>query len=214
MRRSSKNDRRNNALKHGAFAKELAILDESPEDFDELYSGCVQELKPSGRLEDEVVLDIARLIWRKRRIGRFFVEEAEWAQEHPDSKELRLLSFIYDMLEKGLPCQAAWQLISFLPHDCRETIHSEFSLPPTKFDDEWVGRLREKVEIWRTFMRLAINEKRQVPQFVGETAAKIRELTAKQMGLEDRVDLMIDRAIKRLAIVKTFKEVVVAQTTG
>jgi hypothetical protein len=57
---NSKNDRRYNTIKHGAFAKELIILDENKDDFDELHQSCVKELRPSGRMEGEVVLAIAK----------------------------------------------------------------------------------------------------------------------------------------------------------
>jgi hypothetical protein len=70
MKLGSKNNRRHNALKHGAFANELLVLEENQKDFDELHNSCIQELKPAGPLEEEVVLDIAKCIWRKRRIER------------------------------------------------------------------------------------------------------------------------------------------------
>jgi hypothetical protein len=60
MESNSKNNSRHNATKHGAFAKELVILGENKDDFDELHQSCVKELKPSGRMEEEVVLAIAK----------------------------------------------------------------------------------------------------------------------------------------------------------
>jgi hypothetical protein len=54
---------------------------------------------------------------------------------------------------------------------------------------------------------------REDPRFVGEIAAKIRELSTKQTALEDRLDMMIDKALKRLATLKTFKQVVAIQET-
>jgi hypothetical protein len=66
MKPNSKSNHRHNALKHGAFAKELVILDENKDDFDELHNSCIKELNPSGRMEEEVVLAIAKYMWRKR----------------------------------------------------------------------------------------------------------------------------------------------------
>jgi hypothetical protein len=46
---------------------------------------------------------------------------------------------------------------------------------------------------------------------LGLAAANIRELTAKQVELEDRLDMMIDKALKRLATLKAFKQVMAVQ---
>jgi hypothetical protein len=54
---------------------------------------------------------------------------------------------------------------------------------------------------------LSVLSKREQRRSVGETAAKIRELSAKQTALEDRLDRMIDKALKRLTTLKTFKQV-------
>jgi hypothetical protein len=89
MESNSKNNSRHNAIKHGAFAEELVILDENKEDFDELHQSCVKELKPSGLMEEEVVLTIAKYMWRKRRIERLFSDEANWLQEPPEAPQLR-----------------------------------------------------------------------------------------------------------------------------
>ena len=79
MELNSKNDRRQNAIKHGAFAKALVIFNENKDDFDELHQSCVKELKPSGRMEDEVVLAIAKYMWSKHRIQRFFCRRSKLA---------------------------------------------------------------------------------------------------------------------------------------
>ena len=51
--------------------------EENQKDFEELHNGCIEELKPVGRLEEEVVLAIAKCIWRKGRIERLFADEAK-----------------------------------------------------------------------------------------------------------------------------------------
>jgi hypothetical protein len=211
MKQKSKSAQRHNALRHGAFAKELVILAENQEDFDELHNSCIKELKPSGRMEGEVVLAIAKYMWRKRRIERLFVDEANWLQEHPDSEELRWVAWIRGMIRKESPCQFVWQLIAFLPENYREAIQKEFSCPSTEFDDEWIERVKERIFDLRVLAIDALIEKRMSIDFVGKTAAKIRELSAKQTNLEERLDLMIDKALKRLANLKAFKEVMAVQ---
>ena len=44
--------------------------------------------------------------------------------------------------------------------------------------------------------------------FKGKKAALLRDLTAKKISLDERLDGRIDKAIKRLAQLKTFKQVI------
>ncbi len=214
MKPNSKNNRQHNALKHGAFAKELVILNENKSDFDELHDSCVKELKPSGRMEEEVVLGIAKCMWRKRRIERLFVEEANWLREHPDIEDLRQVSRVDQIIQKGARCRDVWELLGFLPKHFCEEIGKNFMRPSTEYDDEWIDRLKEFISTLRLTAVSSVLEKREDSPFVGEIAAKIRELSAKQMALEDRLDMMIDKALKRLATLKTFKQVVAIHEAG
>jgi hypothetical protein len=144
MEPNSKNNRQHNALKHGAFAKELVILGENKDDFDELHQSCVKELKPSGRMEEEVVLAIAKYMWRKRRIERLFIDEANWLQEHPAAPELRLVSEFNEMfIQNGSPCSYVWNLVALLPEDYRAAIRKKFKRPSTEYDDEWIDQIKK-----------------------------------------------------------------------
>lgn|SRR5512143_3430415 len=115
MKSKSRNGQRHNALKHGAFAKELVILDENKNDFDELHNSCVKDLKPAGGMKEEVVFAIAKYMWRKRRIERLFIEEANWLREHPDAEELRWVSVVDQSIQKGTRCSDVWDSVAFLP---------------------------------------------------------------------------------------------------
>jgi hypothetical protein len=215
MEHNSKNDRRHNALKHGAFAKELVILGENRNDFDELHQSCIKELKPSGRMEEEVVLAIAKYMWRKRRIERLFIDEANWLQEHPDAPELRAVSqFNEHFIQKGARCSVIWNLVALLPEHYRAAIRKEFKCPSTEYDDEWIDQIKKFIVDLHAAAALGALSSLEDPSSVGKTAAKVRELSAKQIALEDRLDMMIDKALKRLATLKTFKQVVGIQETS
>jgi hypothetical protein len=77
----SKNDPRNrkqsskksssgkkNALVHGVYSCDLILGFESREKFETLLADLREELGPNGRLEEELVFDIAHLRWQKRRL--------------------------------------------------------------------------------------------------------------------------------------------------
>jgi hypothetical protein len=168
MKSKSKNGQRHNALKHGAFAKELNILFENPKDFDELQRNCVNELKPSGSMEEEVVLTIAKYLWRKRRIERFFADEANWLQQHPDEEDLKQVSRVDQCIQKGMPCRHAWEFLIFLPELVRNEIQKEFTCPSTEFDDEWIGRLKRSIDKLRQLSMRALFVKIKDKRFMGE----------------------------------------------
>jgi hypothetical protein len=74
-----------NALSHGLYATDLVLPWEQEEDFMNLYQGTRAELRPVGTLQEEAVLEIAVLHWRKRRlhIGTQLAYRA-----HPDAAAL------------------------------------------------------------------------------------------------------------------------------
>jgi hypothetical protein len=60
----------NNALKHGVFSKSLILSDEDPAEYKSLLDQLLQELHPSGLLEQTLVERIALTLWRQRRLVR------------------------------------------------------------------------------------------------------------------------------------------------
>jgi len=57
-----------NAFKHGAYAQLTVMPWEDQAEFDDLHEELVIELQPFGVLEESIVLEIADLQWRKRRL--------------------------------------------------------------------------------------------------------------------------------------------------
>jgi len=59
------------ALKHGAYSGLTLLPGENRVEFERLRRDLFAELKPQGRLEEDIVADIARLMWRKRNLGNY-----------------------------------------------------------------------------------------------------------------------------------------------
>jgi len=57
-----------NALTHGISAKQLLLKDESEEDFNSLCRELREILGAEGALENELILQLAMLLWRGRRL--------------------------------------------------------------------------------------------------------------------------------------------------
>jgi hypothetical protein len=68
MTMARKRGGKNNATTYGAYAKDLLLRNESPEEFELLHQGLVLELSPTGTLENDTVLTLAQCIWLKRRV--------------------------------------------------------------------------------------------------------------------------------------------------
>ena len=59
------------ALKHGGYSGLTLLPGEDRFAFEKLRRQLFDELKPQGRLEQEIVTDIARLMWRKQNLGSY-----------------------------------------------------------------------------------------------------------------------------------------------
>jgi hypothetical protein len=67
----SKN-RSHNALIHGVYAKDILMPWESREEFEKLHRDLQTEFTPLGRSEEDCILDLAYLYWRKQSLWRLW----------------------------------------------------------------------------------------------------------------------------------------------
>jgi len=72
---SNRIDRLHPAVKHGAYSATAVLPGESRAEFEKLHRGLIDELAPSGVLEDDIVLTIARLVWRKQNLATLRIAE-------------------------------------------------------------------------------------------------------------------------------------------
>jgi hypothetical protein len=63
------------ALKHAGYSATTLLPGEDPTAFETLHRALIAEFTPVGALEDDIVADIARLIWRKQNLGTFRIAE-------------------------------------------------------------------------------------------------------------------------------------------
>ena len=74
-----------NALSHGAYAQDFVLPWENEQDFVDLHKGLRDELEPDGPSEEEVVLGVAGLYWKKRRLT---IGSQLSYRHHPDAAAL------------------------------------------------------------------------------------------------------------------------------
>ena len=66
-------NRSHNALTHGIYGREAVLPWEDLEEFARLHQPIREDLDPNGALEEAGVLEVAELIWRKRRLAVAFM---------------------------------------------------------------------------------------------------------------------------------------------
>ncbi len=70
------NSRKKNALTHGIYGKDILLPWESREEFEKLLAELQDEFQPSGRMENEIVFDVAHLRWQKYRVHQMWIAAA------------------------------------------------------------------------------------------------------------------------------------------
>jgi hypothetical protein len=61
-----------NALVHGLYAKDVLLPWDDRDEFEKLHADLKAEFSPRGRAEEEAVLDLAVLHWRKQTVWRLW----------------------------------------------------------------------------------------------------------------------------------------------
>lgn len=63
------------ALKHGGYSGMTLLPGEDPAAFEKFHRDIVAEYNPVGRSEEDIVEDIARLMWRKQNLSTYRLAE-------------------------------------------------------------------------------------------------------------------------------------------
>jgi hypothetical protein len=164
----SKRKRPPPALKHGAYSEAAVLPGEDPAEFKALHEGLIADFRPNGRMEEETVLSIARLTWRRQNLARF--EAAQFSH------------YVLETLK---------------------TVVAEESDDMRKFDKEIMAAFDKLTE---TSKRAREGTRTAVEVVEGYNVAVLARLM-KELDVEERLDAMIDRLIKRLLFVRGLKSI-------
>ena len=205
--------RPHNALKHGAFAKAAILPGENQQEFDELHSALIEEWTPCGPTEEEAVLSIAKCIWRKRRVQNFLRTQALESRIDPNHVAYDAASMLASFsayIEKA-PESFATNL-SALRESAAE--HLLRTCPRDKFKtkSDFVAAVQK--EITDVLLPAAARDSRFDPEWPLTDSAHIlgQDIFKQELALDERIDAIIDRAIKRLIQTKAVKQMLVRTT--
>jgi hypothetical protein len=189
-----------NSLKHGGYSTVIVLPDEDSEAFEALRESLIEEWRPQGTLEENTVLNLAKLMQQIKRVDEYFYKEMILLQRTKED-EIDHANEILPWLEKAVDIDQAKSIIALLPNTFktemdRGIIISEFQ-DPKKEISRLANRLRQLVNM---------QEEIKAGRYDSENVAKMRELIAEKIALDERLVSNIDKTIKRLALIKTFKQ--------
>jgi hypothetical protein len=199
------------ALKHGGYSKELILPGEDPEEFESSYQELIAEYKPNGASEKEAILTLALNYWQKRRVNRWYCDEAAWLSEHAVIDEIQSFEWHLKFLDSADTIQYAHFVIRQFPERYLRVMLPELNKP--KFSDEKkeIQRLQNLMLEFIALDEYKTDFEKDTLRFKAEAGRLLRELTENKIATEVRLDSQIDKTIKRFAQLKTLKQVIQMQ---
>ena len=177
------------ALKHGVYSATALLPGENPAEFEQLHKELIAECTPAGVLEDEIVADLSRFLWRKKRLATLRI--AKLARD-------RHSEIMQELTEQARAAEHRALVATPEDSDVSDTTAEE-----TTDDAHYTYYGRKRI-------RQAAD--RQSKQELGDhyelievgDPATIHHLND-ELDVEERLNTMIDRCLKRLLSVRAFK---------
>jgi hypothetical protein len=166
-----KRRRTSSVLKHGAYAMGL-LQGEDPAAFERLHKELVADYSPIGVLQEEVVWDMACIVWRKRHMDTFGEAQRAW-QRYDDIESRQRTMLAKELMAEGL-------------------IDSYSSTASNVLPPEAENELRENVE------KEAREELGDDYKFIEAGREATLDSIMGRFDLVARLDAMLDTLVKRL----------------
>jgi hypothetical protein len=203
MRAMSMAGKKRNALKHGAYAKEVMLWSERYEDYEQLRAELCLEFSPSGSTEEYLVQTLLDLRWRRRRLDcheQITIQKRldEIRQENENSHDVENLRSFASEFDEATSEEKVEALLAPLSSLYSNTIRQKWPLQTGEDPNTWGAKIAKGLLSWKPATR-----HEQADEFIA-----IVDLEAFDMALTriERLDAMIERTIKRLLQTKTMKQ--------
>jgi hypothetical protein len=201
-----------NAYKHGAYFKfnrTTIVPGEDPKEFAALYNDLILEWDPEGATEEDAVLSIAKAVWRKRRAQKFLEIEMErnaTNPNHPSYEEALALTF-FNVVLRDKPDVAFEQFASrFLRADKIKYLKLKFLRSSFKSVQEWAKAVSNEIEsVLVPETKLEDSPEGNLCYLSLSSSSFTEDFFDKELTLDERLETLIDRAVKRLIQIKGMK---------
>ena len=165
------------ALQHGGYSALTLLPGEDLSSFKRLHRDLIAELRPQGRLEEELVADTARLLWRKQNLANYQIRQIS-----------PLVANALTMVFTNTLSPPKGKELDKPVFEALLQLQREKKVAEESADDK---------EEAATTVR-AINDITQMATLNG---------LLKALEVQDRLDAMIDRCLKRLLFLRGLKSI-------
>src|ERR1700730_4878631 len=196
-------NKKRNALKHGASAREVMLWSERYQDYEALRDGLYQEFNPSGSTEEYLVRTLLDLRWRRRRLEcheQIVIQQRldEVHKENEYGHHVDNLRSFAPEFGQATSVEQVEEALARLSPIYRNTIQNKWPFNTGDDPQKWGPKIAEGLLAWKPATR-----HEGADEFI-----KVLDLDEFDMALAriERLDAQIDRTIKRLMQLKTMKQ--------
>jgi hypothetical protein len=196
--------KKQNALKHGVYSREVMLPGEKWSDYEALRNAHYDEFMPDGVMEECLVDELFKLRWRKRRMDQYdqirLRQRAAHLQENNDMSRHRMnLKTFAAEFSNATSVEAVEQILYLLSPLYISVIASR--VPCEKFEDptEWGPA------IGKFLLDFTLEEPLEDEALFAEIVDP--DLMEKEISRSIRLEEAIDRKIKRIIQVKAAKQI-------
>jgi len=198
------NGKKQNALKHGAYSREIMLPGERRVDYEALSAATFEEWAPDGVTEQCLVDDLVALRWKKRRMDlydqiRLQQRAAKIRLENEYNRHRKNLKNLGAEFSKADSVEATEKIFARLSPLYAEIIMGWIPREKCKDPTQW-GQ-----EIGKFLSNLTPDDPLEGPDLFA--AIVNPDSIESEISRSDRLDEAIDRKIKRLMQVKTAKQI-------
>ena len=195
-------------VEFGSATKFTILPGEDPLEFERLRKEIVQELVPDGPIEEDLVLTVAKCIWRKWRYQRFLAIKAAAAQFDPAHEAYNEPLGLMTLVRLLDGAKLGWEIREFLDLQKKHfTAHLNDKCPEEKFPTPVAWRKALQKEIREVLIPNAtrFGLKPRGVLLMEASAILTDDLLAREVECEERMDRTMEQALERLAKVKAAK---------
>jgi hypothetical protein len=181
---------------------------EDPEEFKKLHKDFIQEWQPDGATEEETVFGIATDTWRKRRVQKFMQAELFKNLANPEHPSYdQALALLYCAVTFELDHEADFaQTTRGLRADRIKYLRTKCPREDFKSADQWAEAFVKEIRSnLLPEAEMADTKMATLGRLVQSAGTLGGNSFKEELALEERLDAMIDRKIKRLLTLKATK---------
>jgi hypothetical protein len=176
------------ALKHGGYSGLAVLPGEDKAAFEKLHRDLIAELNPKGPLEEDIVVTLARYVWRKQNLKTYQLAQAA------KKRRVELMTTLIE--REDIPEEIVARMLK------NRTAYPQ--IPRRSLSEENIAKVKSIVEQLHEQMN---NQDFELAEIADDlTTANLQN----ELALIDRLDAMIDRAIKRVLMVRGIKSLAVS----